>query len=288
MVDNYSWTFTTAAAPIKQSTSPSNDDTDVPLNASVSATFDVPIQLLTASGISISPNPGNVMATVDGSVLNIAHNNFEYEQTYTVSISNTAILGVLSNISWTFTTISAPITLESTSPTDTDTEVPINAAVYAIFNVPITLLNPSGISISPDPGNVIATTDGRSLDISHNNFDHLTTYTVTIPANSLKGLVETISWTFTTDIGTGSEIVNRLEAKLFPNPVHAGSEFTVHIGENGNSRQTVEIYNASGMLMQKIETSDKQIRLTAPNEQGVYLLRIASGNKIGSFRLTIQ
>ena len=86
---------------------------------------------------------------------------------------------------------------------------------------------------------------------------------------------------------TSSEIIDRFDAKLFPNPILAGAEFTVQVGQS-SSAYIVEIYNASGSLLQKFEKTDQLFRMSAPVEPGIYMMRITGGNMTGTFRLVVQ
>jgi len=97
-------------APAVVNTSPENDAVAVALNAVVDATFSESIQEGDSFGaIAISPDPGSVSASVAGSVLSIAHNDFGYLTVYSVTIPSGAIEDTAGNpnteYSWNFTTL---------------------------------------------------------------------------------------------------------------------------------------------------------------------------------------
>ena len=95
-------------APTIISTSPASDTVDVAPSATVNATFSEAIQAgANFANISIIPNPGNVTASINGSILNIAHDKFAYSNNYTVTIPGAAVEDLAGNpntgYSWNFT-----------------------------------------------------------------------------------------------------------------------------------------------------------------------------------------
>ena len=142
-------------------------------------------------------------------------------------------------------------------------------------------------TIEPNPGNLTVEIDGDKLIIIHPNLKSYTKYTVTIPSETFVGQSTPVSWSFTTALVLGVGELNKMEAKLYPNPVQAGTEFTIFTGDNSNVVKVIEIFSTSGSLVTKTETSNSLIRLSAPKEQGVYLLRITSGNQSGTYRLVV-
>lgn len=86
------------------STTPVDNATGTEVSANVFVTFNKGIIANDLTGITISPDPTGVSASINGSILTIAHNNFDYETTYTVTIPAEAIKDYNSEIKWTFTT----------------------------------------------------------------------------------------------------------------------------------------------------------------------------------------
>ena len=99
----------TLPGPHVVSKTPIEDELDVFLNAEVSVTFDVPIFPVDLSGISITPDPGNVLPLINGDVLTIAHDDFDYNTTYTVHIPAGAVSdgveATIGSITWSFKTM---------------------------------------------------------------------------------------------------------------------------------------------------------------------------------------
>jgi len=87
---------------------PEADAVDVALDAEVSVTFDVDITAVDLTGITITPDLGNVVPTVNNAVLTIAHDDFAYNTTYTVLVPAGAVsdgVNAITNpITWSFRT----------------------------------------------------------------------------------------------------------------------------------------------------------------------------------------
>jgi len=91
--------------------------------------------------------------------------------------------------------------------------VALTAAVSAKFDRDITVVDLSDVTIKADSTtveNVCASlaADKRTIDITHNSLAYRTTYTVTIPANSVKSvdgdmLNDAVTWSFTTKSSGG-------------------------------------------------------------------------------------
>jgi hypothetical protein len=84
------------------------------VNATVSMDGLTPVAL---GNITISPDPGGVEASFSGNQLTIAHNNFDYFTTYSVTIPAGTIAEITEDYSWSFTTeldcynITLPLTM---------------------------------------------------------------------------------------------------------------------------------------------------------------------------------
>jgi len=83
---------------------PADNDTNIEVNAAVSATFNRDITASDLSRITITPNPGNVSASIAGRVLTIAHGDFDYGTEYTVTIPADAVENHTEPTTWSFTT----------------------------------------------------------------------------------------------------------------------------------------------------------------------------------------
>lgn len=109
----------TVSGPIATTLTPAADAPNVAIDATVSATFNVPIFAVDLTGITITPNPGSVSASINGAVLTIAHADFDYNTTYTVNIPEGSVDdGTDENgtdITWSFTTMLDPIACNTPS-----------------------------------------------------------------------------------------------------------------------------------------------------------------------------
>ena len=233
MAANYVWSFTTAAAadtlaPRVSSTHPMNLAVDVPLDVSITATFNEPMdpQTVIASHFTVMNDGTPVLGTVAYDVANnivtfMPLAPLEFATTYTSLIStgakdlagNALGAGIIAN-PWTFTTVEAPVaapTVTAVTPANTSTGVAINTKVTATFSVPmdgvsilaigtVTLAGPLGSNVpatvsydGPSKTVVLAPT----LSLLNN-----TTYTATITmgAKDLSGaaLAQPFVWSFTT------------------------------------------------------------------------------------------
>ncbi|OYX85119.1 MAG: hypothetical protein B7Y83_05865 [Flavobacteriales bacterium 32-34-25] len=113
---DYVWTFKTDVAPIVTFTDPFNDATAVPLNKVISATFNVPMNLMTLNATTftvrqgaitilgtISPNSAGTMFTFTP-VVPLAGNTL-YTVTITTGAQNTLGTALASNHIWNFRTL---------------------------------------------------------------------------------------------------------------------------------------------------------------------------------------
>ena len=185
-----------------------------------------------------------------------------------------------------------PLQLTMLTPLNNEMDVELTVQVVVTFNKSITTGDFSDKNYFAPYVAVkgVEITSNKLIITTSDNFEPDQTYTVTIPANTVKGYDEVITWQFTTGNSslTGTELMDILEAKLYPNPVNAGEEFSLQVDMKDDNRLIVEIFTVSGVLLQKTETADPQFRLTAPDAAGVYLLRITGGNTDGTYRLVVQ
>jgi hypothetical protein len=185
---------------------PAANATDVAINAEVKAQFNKDITVGDLTLITIKDGEGNlvpgVSATLSGATVTIAHNEFGFGETYTVTIPAEAVTGLEEAITWSFTTETAPVITNVTPDRDaTDVAIAANTLIEADFNKNILAGDLSGVTISASGTaleGVEATVSEQKLSIAHPAFNYSTEYTVTIPAAAVKGLAADYSWTFTT------------------------------------------------------------------------------------------
>ncbi len=104
---------TEAIGPLAIAKTPVPNAVDVAIDATVSVTFDVNISETDFTGIVISPDPGNVAASIVDNVLTIAHDNFAYNTMFTVTVPagsvNDGTDNLMNNVVWSFTTMLDPM-----------------------------------------------------------------------------------------------------------------------------------------------------------------------------------
>ena len=198
---DFIWSFTTGSppdvtAPAVNSTDPSNSAISIPINTTVSAIFSEDIDPSTIdvttftvnNGVSgvVSYDVGTKTATITPSA-NLAYST-TYTATLTIGITDLALNPLQTPYSWSFTTGAAPDTtpptVDSTSPADNETDVPLDSFISVIFSEdmdPATIDSNSlhldnGVTstVSYDAGTRTATLTPSA------NLDEETTYTLTV------------------------------------------------------------------------------------------------------------
>jgi len=132
--------------PSVSSTSPANNQTNVAINSTVSATFSKAMDTTTVNSVTFiiknsANNPINGTVSCNGTSSTFTPNgNFTYSTTYTATIT-TGVKDLAGNpmpgdYTWTFSTApdaTAPM-VTSTNPADGTTDVAVNSAVNATFS----------------------------------------------------------------------------------------------------------------------------------------------------------
>jgi len=176
-----------------------------------------------------------------------------------------------------------PPAIASRTPAIDDIEVELYAEVSVTFDKDIATNDLSTIIITPNPGNVSASVNGKVLIIAHDEFENNTTYTVSIPANCIEHYAETISWSFTTKKGVSIPQVDLDDIALFPNP----AKDMVRLSNlPGNS--TVTLYSLSGKALNSYKANDSTLTIPLQLESGVYLIRIESNEQSVMKKLIIE
>ena len=205
---SYSWSFTTIMAPPEpEYYAPDINDTGVPLDASIFVRLNQEVTLSDLSGVSISGategNVGNVTATLadDNKTIEITHDDFANENdTYTVTIPSGSVINAddVANeqIQWQFTTkLPGQPVADTLVPANNETAVLQDAEVYVVFDIAVTEVDLSGVTIEGAVEGVVNTTptlqnvnpaNPDTLMIAHDNFaNYGEYYTVTVPAGAV-------------------------------------------------------------------------------------------------------
>ena len=218
-----------APKPIVKSTIPVNDATNVAIDAPVSATFDLGIELKNPDGVTIkdavygAPVSG-VKATLaaGNKTLDIAHDKFNYLTKYIVTIQSNSVQSVVyktynDEYSWIFTTVSPKPIVKNTIPVNNAENVPINTELSATFDQKISVAQAAYIKINNQPVKIEdVTAADKKLTIKHADFALNTNYMVEIGAGSVQSVVyktynDTYKWNFT----TGAKMFYPLEIESF-------------------------------------------------------------------------
>ncbi|HNQ66961.1 MAG TPA: T9SS type A sorting domain-containing protein [Bacteroidales bacterium] len=132
------------------------------------------------------------------------------------------------------------------SPLNNANNVAVDAVVSATFDVNITEVDFSGISITPDPGNVVVTIEDAVLTLAHDDLDFNTVYTVLIPTGSISDGVDDlaydVTWSFTTmlDPDACNDPSNIIISEI---GIHGA---TVSWTENGAGTEWTVVYGPTG------------------------------------------
>lgn len=220
MDTEYEWSFTTGlGSSFLESTYPVNEQTRVPLDAVIEATFKNEINPAT-----INTNTFYLDNDVTGTVTysnKVARftpgSNLLADTTYTVTlttdITDNSGTSMGSDYSWTFSTIfsdSIPPSMVRVSPVENETDVPANTQIAMIFNEHI---DPASVNLqvtlSFGIDGVIHTVDSAVIftlgQYLLNNQKHTVTFSGQVSDKSGNTSYINYTWSFTT--GGGPEIV---------------------------------------------------------------------------------
>jgi hypothetical protein len=125
---DFLWSFTTGIAPMVSSTDPDNNQTAVPLNKIITATFNMPMNPLSLDETTFTIKQGTtdvegVISYLGSTVYFTPDFQLESNRTYTASIttgaSNLAGTPLAANYIWNFTTVASAPVIGSPPPTST-------------------------------------------------------------------------------------------------------------------------------------------------------------------------
>lgn len=233
--EDYVWTFSTGMliSPLVISTSPYDQETNVVLNKTISATFSELMDPLTIADSTFVLRQGSVI--IPGFVSysdSVAYfnpttnltSNTVYTATITTGVKNDQGVSLQSNYTWTFTTLMIiPPMVLSTDPDDLEIDVALNKTISATFNVPMdgATLNNATFTLK-DGTNVISgsvSTVGNTAYFNpSSNLTSGTMYTATITSavKDLNGtaMLSDYVWTFTTGVALAPTVISTSPANL--------------------------------------------------------------------------
>ena len=216
---DYVWTFSTGTtlSPVVIATDPANNETGVPLNKTVTATFNMPMNSLTINATTFTLKQGTTAiagsVSYSGTTASFTPTtpltlNTVYTATITTGAKNTTGTALANNYVWTFTTgtLTAPRVI-STDPANNATGVVLNKIISATFSE---VMNPLTINST-----TFTLMQGTTLVAGAVTYIGTTAYftpsanllagavytaTITMGAKNLAGtaLVNNYIWTFTT------------------------------------------------------------------------------------------
>jgi O-glycosyl hydrolase len=224
---NYTWTFTTATAPVPPTVTavtPASAATGVALDTTVTATFSqamnsstIIASTFTLAGPGGAAVSGTVSYAATGSVAtftpsaNLAYST-QYTATITTGAQDSAGTALSANYTWSFTTAAAPVapTVTAVTPANAATGVVISTPVTAAFSQPMssstittatfTLTGPGGAAVD---GTVAYTATGSVATFTPSaSLAYSTQYTASITTGAQDStgtaLAANYTWSFTT------------------------------------------------------------------------------------------
>jgi O-glycosyl hydrolase len=222
---NYTWSFTTAAAPAPNVTAvtPANNATGVAITTTVSATFDQAMNAATFTGstFTLVPQGGaavsaNVTYSSNGNVATLTPlSTLAYNTTYTAMLTTgvQASTGsaLAQNYTWTFTTATAPPPqVTAVTPTNLSTGVAVNTAVTATFNqamnastvttLTFTLTAQGATAVQGNVGYNAATSTATFTPAQNlaSNTTYAAAITTGVTSSGGVALAQNYTWSFTT------------------------------------------------------------------------------------------
>lgn len=233
---NYSWSFTTAQAPVPTVTAvtPANGTTAVPVNTALTATFSEAMNAssIGSSTFTVSGPSGAVTGTVTYSSSTSTasftpSSALAYDTQYTATITTGATssggAALAANFTWSFTTVGATPAVTAVTPANGATGVSVSSALTATFNEAMNASSLNGaFTLTPSGGSPVAGTVSYNSASSTATFTpgaslaSNTTYTASIStaAASSAGvaLAQSYSWSFTTAAAPAPTVVSTTPA----------------------------------------------------------------------------
>jgi hypothetical protein len=276
------WTFTTASTPVVPMPDPHTLNIDV-LGASATLTWQYGTAKTSGeavSGFNIFLN-GVLHGDVSATAMSYVFNSLA-AGSHTAGVQTVGVAGSISDTIFVTFTVIGPITVSSTTPANHATNVELDADVKVTFNQSVTLVSSAGITITPSVTGVSASVNGTDLIIAHGNFTNDIEYTVTIPAGTIKGYDQVITWSFTTVQGNSVKPLESSSIIIYPNPVVD----VLNIQTNEIIKQ-IFVLDMNGKVVMQQQGDRKTIDLQSI-PVGNYIVRIHTETTIVPMRIVKQ
>ena len=215
MAANYTWSFSTGAAPLVVSTDPTNNANNVIVNKNITANFNkvmdaatinatnftlkngatTIVGVVTYNGVTATFNPSNPLAI-----------NTLYTATIATGVKDVSGNNLAANYVWSFTTGNSPVVI-STDPANNASNVPLNKIITASFSTTMdaTSINNTTFLLKEGTNNITgvvsyAGTTASFTPTSPLIIDAIYTATITTGAKDLLGntIANNYVWTFST------------------------------------------------------------------------------------------
>jgi hypothetical protein len=219
LASNYVWSFTISQLPTVVSTQPADGATGIEIDATVQATFSLPVDSssVNASTFMLRQGSGTIAGTVSSSGAAVTFRpsaplapNLPYRATLTTGVRDVNGNHLAADYAWSFTTApdTTPPTVTATTPANGATAVPVTATVTATFSEPVdsTTVNSQTFTVTSAGGAPVAGAiqwRGSSVTFTPTStFSGLTVYAARASTGirDLAGnpLTADVVWTFTT------------------------------------------------------------------------------------------
>jgi hypothetical protein len=292
--DAITWSFTTIAVLEVTERVPADNSTvdldGIDFEGSIQAKFNRAITLGDTATIKATVNAVPYSVTRQNQnkdlKINVPEGYFMPSTTYTVVIPAGIITEIDTDITWTFTTAPA-VAVVAQTPAPRAEGVALNAEVSVEFSknvrIPMAGVVPTATITAGDitVGNVTYDVDesGRKFVLAHDDFEFLTTYTVTIPDGMLTTYHEAITWSFTT---VDDVAIKKVSDKPSVYPTLSKGKVTV----NSAPESIVSVTDVYGKTL-AIYQSTGELKLDLNYANGVYLIVINDG-KIATHKVILQ
>ncbi|MGM0589960.1 MAG: cadherin domain-containing protein [Bacteroidota bacterium] len=208
-----SLTFRTIqSAPMVTTVDPADEATAVPIDDEITVVFSQKVSLTNVDGITLADAQdqpvGNLEASVDGATLTITHDPFDNDTQYRLAIAEGALQNAdqvdSKTFNSSFTSIKAPLEVVTLTPEADAGLVAIDSPIEVKFDKDVKALDLSEVRLLQGRNTINDATvslGDSSLSITHTGLKYHTTYSVSIPAQSIANLDavpnDEISWSFT-------------------------------------------------------------------------------------------